>query len=104
MSPQDVRADDVGCSRETDQERNVRGMVANSPTMDVDGNAKMPMAIQTQCNERVKISRRMLGAWCTPRPVETSADHTARVHRTLKKLGFEGEKGQLREWMTVAQR
>jgi hypothetical protein len=35
-----------GCSRETQQGmNNVRGMVANSPTMDnVDGNAKMLMA------------------------------------------------------------
>jgi hypothetical protein len=32
---------------------------------------------------------------------ETSADHTTCLHNFLKKLGFE-EKGQLREWMTVA--
>jgi hypothetical protein len=30
---------------------------------------------------------------------ETSADDTI---STLKKLGFEGEKGQLREWMILA--
>jgi hypothetical protein len=62
----------------------------------------MPMALQTQCNERVKISEanawRMVYDGKTSR--ETSADHTTRL-RTLKKLGFE-EKGQLREWMTVA--
>jgi hypothetical protein len=54
----------------------VRGMVANSPTMDVDGNAKMPMALQTQCNGRVKISEanawRMVYDGKTSR--ETSAD------------------------------
>jgi hypothetical protein len=35
---------------------------------------------------------------------ETSADHTTRIYCicTLKKLGFEEEKGQLREWMTDA--
>jgi hypothetical protein len=62
------------------------------------------MALQTQCNEGVKISeanaRRMVSNATTTR--ETSVDHTARIHSTLKKLGFEGGKGQLREWMTVA--
>jgi hypothetical protein len=35
---------------------------------------------------------------------ETSAEQAIRCAyiSTLKKLGFEGEKGQLREWMTVA--
>jgi hypothetical protein len=57
------------------------------------------MALQTQCNEGVKISEanawRMVYIVTTSR--ETSADHT-----TLKKLGFEEEKGQRREWITVA--
>jgi hypothetical protein len=65
----------------------------------------MPMALQTQCNETVKISEanswRMVYNVKTSR--ETSADHTTSIYRsTLKKLGFEGEKGQLRERMTVA--
>jgi hypothetical protein len=33
---------------------------------------------------------------------ETSADDTTRIHQHPKKLGFEEEKGQLREWTTVA--
>jgi hypothetical protein len=33
----------------------VRRMVADIHNGYVDGNAKMPMALQTQCNERVKI-------------------------------------------------
>jgi hypothetical protein len=34
------------------------------------------------------------------RPQQTVRHHAYII--TLKKLGFEGEKGQLREWMTVA--
>jgi hypothetical protein len=72
-----------------------------------DGSAKMPMArLQTQRNGKVKISKanawRMVSNTTTNR--ETAADHTpCHVYiTTLKKLGFEQEKEQLREWMTVA--
>jgi hypothetical protein len=61
----------------------------------------MPMALQTQRNECVKIFkanvRRMVSNATTSR--ETSADDTI---STLKKLGFEEDKGHLREWMTDA--
>jgi hypothetical protein len=67
----------------------------------VDGNAKMPMASKLSAMKSPR-SEAMLGAWCTTarpgRPQQTI--HT--LIRTLKKLGFEEEKGQLREWMTVA--
>jgi hypothetical protein len=65
----------------------------------VDENAKMPMALYILFNARVKLSEanawRMVYNATTSR--ETSAGHTA-----LKILGFEWEKGQLREWMTIA--
>jgi hypothetical protein len=63
----------------------------------VDGNAKMPMALQTQCNGRVKIS----GGECLAhggdsRPVGRPQQTIRHAYiRTLKKLGFE-EEGQLR--------
>jgi hypothetical protein len=46
----------------------------------------------------------MLGAWCpTPRPAGRPQQTIRHAYiSTLKKLGFEEEKGQLREWMTVA--
>jgi hypothetical protein len=49
--------------------------------------------------------REILGAWCTTsrRPVGRPQETIRHAYiSTLKKLGFEGEKGQLREWMTVA--
>jgi hypothetical protein len=65
----------------------------------------MPMAFQTQRNGKVKISeRKMLGAWC-PTPQKAGRPTQTIRHAyitTLEKLGFEDEKGQLREWMTVA--
>jgi hypothetical protein len=64
----------------------------------------MPMAIQTQCNERVKISEantwRMVYNATTSRRPQQTIRHA--YISTSRKLGFEGEKGQLREWMTVA--
>jgi hypothetical protein len=64
----------------------------------------MPMALQTQRNEGVKISKAntlcKVSNATTSR--ETPADDTTRNVSTLKELGFEGDKGQLREWMTVA--
>jgi hypothetical protein len=63
--------------------------------------AKIPMmALHTQPNGKVKISEanawRMVSNTTTNR--EAAADHTP---CTLDRLGFEQEKGQLREWMTV---
>jgi hypothetical protein len=48
--------------------------------------------------------RRLLAAWCpTPRAVGKPQQTIRHAYiTTLKKLGFEEEKGQLREWMTVA--
>jgi ribosomal protein L12E/L44/L45/RPP1/RPP2 len=47
----------------------------------------------------------MLGAWCpTPRPAGRPQQTIRHAYiSTLKKLGFEEEKGQLREFMTVAE-
>jgi hypothetical protein len=46
----------------------------------------------------------MLGAWCpTPRPTGRPQQTIRHAYiSTLRKLGFEEEKGQLREWMTFA--
>jgi hypothetical protein len=47
----------------------------------------------------------MLVAWCpTSRTAGRTQQQTIRhaYKTTLEKLGFEGEKGQPREWMTVA--
>jgi 2'-5' RNA ligase len=38
----------------------------------------------------------------TARPVGDLSRPYDMLHKNLKKLGFEEEKGQLREWMTVA--
>jgi hypothetical protein len=55
--------------------------------------------------EKSRSPRKMLGAWCpTPRkagrPTQTTIHHAYTT--TLEKLGFEEEKGRLREWVTVA--
>jgi hypothetical protein len=66
--------------------------VANSPGH-VDGNAKMPMALQTQCNGRVKISGRMLGAWCTTaRPVGDLSRPYDTLYITLKSSALKRER------------
>jgi hypothetical protein len=75
---------DVGCSRETDHERTRQKNCCKFTKFRLDdGNAKMPMAIQTQRNEGVKISeantRRMVSNATTSR--EPSSDHTARIHK-----------------------
>jgi hypothetical protein len=58
----------------------------------------MPIALlQTQSNETVKISEAT--AWRMVYNVTTSREISVN-HTTLKKLGYEEEKGQLREWMT----
>jgi hypothetical protein len=66
-----------------------------------DGNAKMPMALQTQHNEGVKISeanaRRMVSNATTSRETPQQTIRHAYLS-TLKKLGFGEVKGQLREY------
>jgi hypothetical protein len=54
--------------------------------------------------EESRSPRRMLGAWCpTPRQIGRPQQTIRHAYITpLKKLGFEEEKGQLREWMTLA--
>jgi hypothetical protein len=65
----------------------------------------MPMALQAQRNEGVKISKANPRCMVsnTTTSTETSADDTTRhaFIRTLEKIGFEGDKWQFREWMTV---
>ena len=93
---------DVAEKRITNEQ--VRRFV-DSPTMD-------SLMETRRCRWLCKLSlmkesrspRRMLGAWCTtPRPVGRPQQTIRHAYiSTLKKLGFEGEKGELREWMTVA--
>jgi hypothetical protein len=84
LSSQDVRVDDVGCSREPDHERTGKKNCCKF-THDGhdDGNAKMQTAFQTQRNEGVKISeanaRCMVSNATTSR--ETSAGHTTRIRQ-----------------------
>jgi hypothetical protein len=73
-----------------------------------DEEAKMPMALQTQLYEGVKISKantRCMGVsnTMTSSSRETPADDTTHILyvTTLKKIGFERDEGQLKEWMTV---
>jgi hypothetical protein len=83
LSLQDMRVDDVGHSGETDHERrdqkNCRELTHNGID---NGNAKMPMALQTQCDGGVKIPE--ANAWRmvfnTTSGRETAADHTPRLH------------------------
>jgi hypothetical protein len=82
-----------------------RRMVADSPTIDslmetrrCRWHSKLSVMIQSRS------PRRILGAWCTTsRPVGRLQQTIRHAYiSTLKKFSFEGEKGQLREWMTVA--
>jgi hypothetical protein len=75
----------------------VRRNVANSPTMD----SFKDSLIETR---RSRSPRRMLGAWCpTSRPAGRPQQTIRHAYiSTLKRLGFEVEKGQLKEWMAVA--
>jgi hypothetical protein len=54
--------------------------------------------------EESRSPRRMLGAWCSSRRPYGRPQQTLRhaYVTTHSNLGFEHEKGQLREWMTVA--
>jgi hypothetical protein len=87
---------DVAEKRITNE--HVRGMVANSPTMDTLMETRRCRWLQTQCNGRVKISRRML-AWCTTaRPV-------GRPQQTIRHAYIIFSEARWRErqlWMTVA--
>jgi hypothetical protein len=74
----------VGCIRETDQERTGWKNCCKLTHYGIDdGNAKMPMALQTQRNEDVKISkadtRCMVSNATTSR--ETPADDTTRIRK-----------------------
>jgi hypothetical protein len=83
----------------------VRRTVANSPTME-------SMMEVRRCRWLYKLSfmkasrspRQILGAWCpTPRPVGRPQQTIRHAYvSTLKILGFEEDRGQLREWMAVA--
>jgi hypothetical protein len=83
----------------------VRRTAANSPTME-------SMMEMRRCRWLCKLSfmkasrspRLILGASCpTPRPVGRPQQTIRHAYvSTLKRVGFEGDKGQLREWMTVA--
>jgi hypothetical protein len=94
---------DIAERRITNEE--TRRKAGNSPTME-------SMMEMRRCRWLSKLSameesrspRRMLGAWCsTPRAVGRPQQTICQAYITaLEKLGFEGEKGQLREWMTVA--
>jgi hypothetical protein len=94
---------DVAEKRITNE--HVRRTVASSPTMD-------SMMEMRRCQWLSKLSamkesrspRRMVGAWCpTPRPAGRPQQTIRHAYiSTLKKLDFEEEKGQIREWMTVA--
>jgi hypothetical protein len=107
LSSQDVWVDDVGCSRETDHKRTRQKDCLQIFKLD-------SMMEMRKCRWLSKLSamkksrspRRMLGAWCpTPRPVGRPQQTIRHAYiSTLKKVGFEEEKGQLREWMTVARR
>jgi hypothetical protein len=92
---------DVAEKRITNE--HVRGMVANSPTMDtLMETRRCRWLSKLSAMEESRSPRRMLGmVYDGKTSRETSADHTTRLHTYPKKLGFE-EKGQLREWMTVA--
>jgi hypothetical protein len=84
----------------------VRGMVAASPTIDSLMEKRRCRWILSKLSvmKPSRSPRRILGAWCTTsRPVGRPQQTIRHAYiSTLKKLGFEGEKGQLREWMTVA--
>jgi hypothetical protein len=87
---------DVAEKRITNE--HVRGMVANSPTMDtLMETRRCRWLSKLSAMEESRSPRRMLGAWCTTaRPVGRPQQTIRHAYiRTLKKLGFEEEKGQL---------
>jgi hypothetical protein len=94
---------DVAERRITNEE--TRRTAGNSPTME-------SMMEMRRCRWLSKLSameesrspRRMLGAWCSTKRAVGRPQQTIRhaYITTLEKLGFAGDKGQLKEWMTVA--
>jgi hypothetical protein len=83
----------------------VRGMVAESPTIDsLMETRRCRWLSKLSVMKQSRSSRRILGAWCTTsRPVGRPQQTTRYAYiSTLKKIGFEGDKGQQREWMTLA--
>ncbi len=83
----------------------VRRTAANSPTMESMMEVRRCRWLsKLSVMEKSRSPRQMLGAWCpTPRPSGRPQQTIRYAYiTTLKKLGFEQEKGQMREWMTVA--
>jgi hypothetical protein len=82
-----------------------RGMVADSPTIDsLMETRRCWWLSKLSVMKQSRSPWRMLDAWgTTSRPVGRPQQTIRHAYiSTLKKLGFEGEKGQLWEWMTVA--
>jgi hypothetical protein len=82
-----------------------RRTAGNSPTME----SMMEMRrcrwlSKLSAMEKSRSPRKILGAWCpTPRKAGRPKQTIRHAYlATLERLGFEGEKGQLKEWMTVA--
>ena len=97
--------DDVGYSRETDHERKGQKNCCEPPTMESMMEVRRCRWLsKLSVMEKSRSPRQMLGAWCpTPRPSGRPQQTIRHAYiTTLKKLGFEQEKGQMREWMTVA--
>jgi hypothetical protein len=81
-----------------------RRTAANSPTMESMMEVRRCRCLsKLSVMEKLRSPRRMLGAWCpTPRPTRRSQQTTPCLHSHSQKPVFEQEKGQLREWITVA--
>ena len=83
----------------------VRRTAGNSPTTESTMEMRRCRWLsKLSVMEKSRSPRRMLGAWCpTPRPHGRPQQTIRHAYiTTLRKLGFEEEKGQLREWMTIA--
>jgi hypothetical protein len=84
----------------------IRRMVADSPTIDslMETRRCRWLSKLSVMKQESRSTRRILGAWCTTsRPVGRPQQTIRHAYiRSLEKLGSEREKGELREWMTVA--
>jgi hypothetical protein len=81
-----------------------RRTAGNSPTMEsMMGMRRCRWLSKLSAMEKSR-SRKILGAWCpTPRKAGRPKQTICHAYlATLERLGFKGEKGQLKEWMTVA--
>jgi hypothetical protein len=83
-----------------------RRTAGNSGTMEsmMEMRMRCRWLSKLSATEKSRFLSKMLGKWCpTPRKAGRPT-HTIRhaYITTLEELGFEEEKGQLREWMTVA--